>query len=168
MSVNPSSKIPLDHLQSLTNHPQPFLDASSHLYKRVCPSVGPSVRVSIPQGQYSTLVVCLSWSSPHPSHLHNLIFFISNSMNTFPTNTRVLLPNSISFPVTTNRKHQAHMIIALNRNFWEHLLYGKTFLFDHVNENRCSEPQYAKFISGQYCPLLRTLNHISPHNITYA
>ena len=26
---------------------KPFLDASSHLYKRVCPSVGPSVRPSV-------------------------------------------------------------------------------------------------------------------------
>ena len=30
-SVNPTSKIPLIHLQSLTNHPWSFLDASSHL-----------------------------------------------------------------------------------------------------------------------------------------
>ena len=28
-------------------HSMAFLDASSHLYKRVCPSVGPSVRPSV-------------------------------------------------------------------------------------------------------------------------
>ena len=49
MSVRPSvrypfSKNPTNHLKSITNHPQSFLDASSHLYKRVCPSVCPSVR----------------------------------------------------------------------------------------------------------------------------
>ena len=32
MSVNPTSKIPPIHLQSLTNHPWSFLDASSHLW----------------------------------------------------------------------------------------------------------------------------------------
>ena len=40
-----SSQIPSIHLKSPTNHPRPFLDASSHLYKRVCPSVRPSVRL---------------------------------------------------------------------------------------------------------------------------
>ena len=30
--VTPTSNIPLIHLQSLTNHPQSFLDASSHLW----------------------------------------------------------------------------------------------------------------------------------------
>ena len=39
----PFSKNPTNHLKSLTNHPQSFLDASSHLYKRVRPSVRPSV-----------------------------------------------------------------------------------------------------------------------------
>ena len=29
----------------------PFLDASKHLYKRVCPSVGPSVRPSVGPSQ---------------------------------------------------------------------------------------------------------------------
>ena len=42
-----SSLITSIHLKSPTNHPRPFLDASSHLYKRVCPSVRPSVRVSV-------------------------------------------------------------------------------------------------------------------------
>ena len=71
--------------------------------------------------------------------------------------------DSTNFLVMTNQKQQAYMIIALNRV----LFHWETIWFNLVNEYCCYELQYAKFILGRYCPLLRTLNPFSPHNITY-
>ena len=46
-ALYPLFKNPTNHIKSFTNHPWSFLDASSHLYKRVCPSVCPSIRMSV-------------------------------------------------------------------------------------------------------------------------
>ena len=62
MSVHQSVRPPLfKYVIPLTNHPISFLDASSHLYKRVCPSIGLSVGPSV------------SWSVCRPLFKYNVI-----------------------------------------------------------------------------------------------
>ena len=75
MSVHPSFCPPLFkyNVISLTNHPISFLDAPSHLYKRVCPSISPSVGPSplfkciIPLTNHDTSFLDAS------SHLHTRV-----------------------------------------------------------------------------------------------
>ena len=112
------------HLNSPTHHPRPFLDASSHLYKRVCPSVcpsvGPSVRPCVHSWEHFIVVACLRWSSRHPSHLHNSIFFMSNSLNKIAFESCIsslLLLNSISFLVLIKQKHVSTYHCCLKQNF---------------------------------------------------
>ena len=80
----PFPKITCIHLKSPTNNYLSFLDASSHLYNRVCPSVGPWVRGSVgPMVRYPfPKITCIHLKSPTnnslsfldaSSHLYNRV-----------------------------------------------------------------------------------------------
>ena len=81
----------------------------------VHPSVGPSVCPFLRALHCS----CLSWSSRHPSHLHNSIFFMSNSLNKIAFESCIsslLLLNRISFLVLIKQKHVSPYDCCLKQN----------------------------------------------------
>ena len=92
MSVNPTSKIQLIHLQSLTNHPWSFLDASSHLLSSAILVIAWILPPSLPPPEFNFFQI-----NPFAFHLKNLgrLGYCSLCVFTYSIHKKIFHPSLV-------------------------------------------------------------------------